>query len=60
MLIETRAATARVASEIYRERKLGEPATPGASPRAAQPGRDEDEAGPKDPAAPGRRGEPEP
>ena len=59
MLIETRAATARVASEIYRERKLGEPATPGASPRA-QPGRDEDEAGPKDPAAPGSRGDPEP
>jgi hypothetical protein len=60
MLIETRAATARVASEIYRERKLGEPTPPGTSPRAAQPGRDEEEAGPKGPAAPGLRGDPEP
>jgi hypothetical protein len=60
MLIETRAATARVASEIYREKQLGEPATPGASPRAAPPEREEEGANPRDPAAHGRRADPEP
>lgn len=47
MGIKTGAATARVLSEMYRERNLGEESRPIVSSRVPPAERKEDEAGPK-------------